>query len=113
MADFPGEKERGEVAAYILTQLRWRSWESAAFSTVWDRADNNRIARPLLIGQGANDPRVKRSESDQIVEAMTSQSIPVTYVLFPDEGHGFGRPENHIAFMAIAEAFLAGCLGGK
>ena len=73
----------------------------------------DRIVRPLLIGQGANDPRVKRAESDQIVEAMKAQGIPVTYVLFPDEGHGFRKPENHMAFMAIAEAFLARCLGGR
>ena len=73
----------------------------------------DRIVRPLLIGQGANDPRVKRTESDQIVEAMTDQKIPVTYALFPDEGHGFGRPQNRMAFMAIAEAFLARCLGGR
>ena len=72
-----------------------------------------RIARPLLIGQGANDPRVKRAESDQIVEAMTSRGIPVTYVLFPDEGHGFHRPENTKAFHAIAEGFLAQHLGGR
>ena len=73
----------------------------------------DRIERPLLIGQGANDPRVKQAESDQIVEAMSDQGIPVTYVLFPDEGHGFRRPENNMAFMAIAEAFLARCLGGR
>ena len=73
----------------------------------------DRIERPLLIGQGANDPRVKQVESDQIVGAMTGHGIPVTYVLFPDEGHGFRRPENNIAFMAIAEAFLAKCLGGR
>ena len=73
----------------------------------------DRIERPLLIGQGANDPRVKQAESDQIVQAMTDQGIPVTYVLFPDEGHGFRRPENNIAFTAIAEAFLAKCLGGR
>src|SRR5699024_8426174 len=72
-----------------------------------------RIVRPLLIGQGANDPRVKRAESDQIVEAMTSRGIPVTYVLFPDEGHGFARPENTKAFQAIAEGFLAQHLGGR
>ena len=71
------------------------------------------IVRPLLIGQGANDPRVKQAESDQIVTAMQSKSIPVTYVLFPDEGHGFARPENNIAFFATAEHFLAGCLGGR
>ena len=71
------------------------------------------IRKPLLIGQGANDPRVKQSESDQIVRAMQEKSIPVTYVLYPDEGHGFARPENNLSFFAVAEAFLAGCLGGR
>ncbi len=73
----------------------------------------DRIRRPLLIGQGANDPRVKQSESDQIVAAMQARNIPVTYVLFPDEGHGFARPENNMAFFALAEAFLARHLGGR
>ena len=73
----------------------------------------DRIIRPLLIGQGANDPRVNQAESDQIVGAMRAKGIPVTYVLFPDEGHGFARPENNIAFNAIAEDFLATCLGGR
>lgn len=73
----------------------------------------DRIVRPLLIGQGANDPRVKQAESDQIVEAMTAGGIPVTYVLFPDEGHGFARPENNKAFNAVAEGFLARHLGGR
>lgn len=72
------------------------------------RADQ--IKRPLLIGQGANDPRVKQAESDQIVDAMRAKNIPVTYVLFPDEGHGFQRPENSKAFNAVAEGFLAQCL---
>jgi dipeptidyl aminopeptidase/acylaminoacyl peptidase len=72
-----------------------------------------RIARPLLIGQGANDPRVKQAESDQIVQAMRGKGIPVTYVLYPDEGHGFARPENRLSFNALAEAFLAQCLGGR
>lgn len=72
----------------------------------------DRITKPLLIGQGANDPRVKQAESDQIVEAMQDRNIPVTYVLFPDEGHGFARPENSLAFNAVAEAFLGECLGG-
>ncbi|AKC88246.1 S9 family peptidase [Pseudoxanthomonas suwonensis] len=75
------------------------------------RADQ--ITKPLLIGQGANDPRVKQAESDQIVEAMQAKGIPVTYVLFPDEGHGFARPENSKAFNAVAENFLANCLGGR
>jgi dipeptidyl aminopeptidase/acylaminoacyl peptidase len=73
----------------------------------------DKIKKPLLIAQGANDPRVKQSESDQIVDAMKAAKIPVTYVLYPDEGHGFTRPENNIAFYAIAENFLASCLGGR
>ncbi|HEU4650976.1 MAG TPA: S9 family peptidase [Croceibacterium sp.] len=71
------------------------------------------IDRPLLIGQGANDPRVKQAESDQIVAAMQAAGIPVTYVVFPDEGHGFAKPTNNIAFNAVTENFLATCLGGR
>ena len=71
-----------------------------------------KIAKPLLIGQGANDPRVKQAESDQIVAAMKAKHIPVTYVLFPDEGHGFQRPANRLAFNAVTESFLGACLGG-
>jgi dipeptidyl aminopeptidase/acylaminoacyl peptidase len=71
------------------------------------------IVRPLLIGQGANDVRVKPSESEQIVEAMQRHGIPVTYVYYSDEGHGFGRPENRRSFAAVAEAFLAAHLGGR
>ena len=73
----------------------------------------DQIRRPLLIGQGANDPRVKQAESEQIVAAMQANNIPVTYVVFPDEGHGFARPENSMAFFAVTEAFLAQHLGGK
>ncbi len=71
------------------------------------------IRRPLLIAQGANDPRVKQAESDQIVAEMERRRIPVTYVLFPDEGHGFARPANSRAFHAAMEAFLAQHLGGR
>ncbi len=71
------------------------------------------IKKPLLIGQGANDPRVKQAESDQIVKAMKDKNIPVTYVLYPDEGHGFARPANRTSFYAVAEGFLAQCLGGR
>ena len=73
----------------------------------------DKITRPLLIGQGANDPRVNVAESDQIVAAMNAKNIPVTYVVFPDEGHGFARPANNIAFMAVTENFLGKCLGGR
>jgi dipeptidyl aminopeptidase/acylaminoacyl peptidase len=71
------------------------------------------IVRPLLIGHGANDPRVRQAESDQIVTAMQERDIPVTYVVYPDEGHGFARPANRLSFYAIAEAFLAEHLGGR
>ena len=73
----------------------------------------DKIVKPLLIGQGARDPRVKQVEADQIVEAMKERHIPVTYVLFPDEGHGFQRPENGTAFNAVTEVFLAEHLGGR
>ncbi|MEM6654725.1 MAG: S9 family peptidase [Planctomycetota bacterium] len=73
----------------------------------------DKIERPLLIGQGANDPRVTQLEADQIVQAMQQKGIPVTYVLYPDEGHGFARPENRTSFNAVTEAFLAEHLGGR
>jgi dipeptidyl aminopeptidase/acylaminoacyl peptidase len=72
-----------------------------------------KIAKPLLIAQGANDPRVKQAEADQIVTAMKGRNLPVTYVLYPDEGHGFARPQNRISFYAVAEGFLSKCLGGR
>ena len=72
----------------------------------------HRIKVPLLIGQGANDARVNRRESDQIVAAMKANGVPVTYILYPDEGHGVRRPENSLPFYAVAEAVLAACMGG-
>lgn len=73
----------------------------------------DQIRKPLLIGQGANDPRVKQSESDQIVAALRSAKIPVEYLVYADEGHGFARPENRFHFYAHAEEFLANHLGGR
>jgi dipeptidyl aminopeptidase/acylaminoacyl peptidase len=73
----------------------------------------DRIKAPLLIGQGANDPRVKQAESDQIVAALRKANKPVEYVVYTDEGHGFARPENRLHFYALAEAFLAKHLGGR
>lgn len=73
----------------------------------------DKISKPLLIGQGANDPRVKQTESDQIVKAMQENNIPVTYVIYSDEGHGFARPENRLSFNAVAELFLAQHLMGR
>jgi len=73
----------------------------------------DQIKVPLLIGQGANDPRVNKRESDQIVAAMRKNNQPVEYVVFPDEGHGFARPENNRRFNAATEAFLGKYLGGR
>lgn len=73
----------------------------------------DQIKIPILIGQGANDPRVKQAESEQIVEAMKSKGIDYEYMLFPDEGHGFAKPENRLKFFAAAEKFLAKHLGGR
>jgi dipeptidyl aminopeptidase/acylaminoacyl peptidase len=73
----------------------------------------DRITKPLLIGQGQNDPRVKVAESDQIVEAMRKAGKPVEYVVYPDEGHGFARPENRLHFFSLTEQFLAKHLGGR
>ena len=73
----------------------------------------DRIRRPLLIGHGCNDPRVKKSEADQIVGAMAAKGLPVTYVVYADEGHGLRRPQNRLSFFAVAEAFLSRHLGGR
>ena len=73
--------------------------------------DNIKI--PMLIAQGANDPRVKQAESEQIVAAMEAKGIDHEYLLFEDEGHGFAKPENRLKFYAAAEAFLAKHLGGR
>jgi dipeptidyl aminopeptidase/acylaminoacyl peptidase len=72
-----------------------------------------RATRPLLIAQGMQDVRVVAAESEQIVTALKQKGVPVTYVSFADEGHGFVRPENRLAFYAVVEAFLAKHLGGR
>jgi dipeptidyl aminopeptidase/acylaminoacyl peptidase len=73
----------------------------------------DKIVKPLLIAQGANDPRVKQAESDQIVEALRKAKRAVEYIVYTDEGHGFARPENRLHFHAKAEEFLAKYLGGR
>jgi dipeptidyl aminopeptidase/acylaminoacyl peptidase len=72
-----------------------------------------KIKTPLMIVQGANDPRVKKSEADQIVAALRERNYPVRYLLADDEGHGFQRPVNNMAMFAEAEKFLAKYLGGR
>jgi dipeptidyl aminopeptidase/acylaminoacyl peptidase len=73
----------------------------------------DRIRIPMLVAQGANDPRVKQAEAEQIVAAMKEKGIDHEYLLFEDEGHGFARPENRLVFYAAAERFLARHLGGR
>jgi dipeptidyl aminopeptidase/acylaminoacyl peptidase len=73
----------------------------------------DKIKTPLLVIQGANDPRVKKSESDQIVVALRERNFPVEYIVVPDEGHGFARPVNNMAVIAAGEKFLAKHLGGR
>ncbi len=73
----------------------------------------NKITSPLLVVQGANDPRVNKHESDQIVVALRDRGFPVEYIVAPDEGHGFARPVNNMAMLAAAEKFLAKYLGGR
>jgi dipeptidyl aminopeptidase/acylaminoacyl peptidase len=73
----------------------------------------NRIKTPLLVVQGANDPRVNRREAEQIVVALRDRGFPVEYLLAPDEGHGFARPVNNLAMFMAAEKFLAEHLGGR
>ncbi len=83
---------------------------------LWSRSPLSRardIRIPLLIAQGANDPRVKQAESEQIVAALEEAGIDHEYMLFPDEGHGFAKPENRLKFYAAAERFLARYLGGR
>jgi len=83
---------------------------------LWSRSPLSRVRDikiPLLIAQGANDPRVKQAEAEQIVSALKEAGIEHEYLLFPDEGHGFAKPENRLRFYAAAERFLARYLGGR
>ena len=73
----------------------------------------NKIKTPLLVVQGANDPRVNKREADQIVIALRDRGFPVEYIVAPDEGHGFQRPVNNMAMFSQAERFFAKYLGGR
>ncbi len=105
-------------------------WFSTLLATIYKRMGNpeteaeflksrsplfkvDQIKIPILIAQGANDPRVKQVESEQIVEAMKQKGIEYEYIVFPDEGHGFRKPQNRLKFYAAAEKFLAKYLGGR
>jgi dipeptidyl aminopeptidase/acylaminoacyl peptidase len=83
---------------------------------LWSRSPLSKVDQiriPVLIAQGANDPRVKQAESEQIVAAMRDKGIAYEYLLFEDEGHGFAKPANRLRFYAVAERFLATHLGGR
>jgi dipeptidyl aminopeptidase/acylaminoacyl peptidase len=83
---------------------------------LWSRSPLSAVEQiriPLLIAQGANDPRVKQAESEQIVAALQKAGIEHDYMLFEDEGHGFAKPENRLKFFAAADKFLARYLGGR
>ena len=73
----------------------------------------DKIKTPLMVVQGANDPRVNKREADQIVIALRDRNYPVEYLVAPDEGHGFARPVNNSAMIAASEKFLAKHLGGR
>ena len=69
------------------------------------------IKCPVLVMQGANDPRVKQSQAETIVKALKAKGVPVEYVLYPDEGHGISQPKNQVDFFTKAEKFLIANLG--
>jgi dipeptidyl aminopeptidase/acylaminoacyl peptidase len=103
--------------APMIAQFHRRVGDPAADADfLWSRSPLSRVSDiriPLLIAQGANDPRVKQAESEQIVAALQEAGIDHEYLLFPDEGHGFAKPENRLKFYAAAERFLARHLGGR
>ena len=103
--------------APMIAQFHRRVGDPAADAEfLWSRSPLSRVRDiriPLLIAQGANDPRVKQDESEQIVAALREAGIEHDYLLFPDEGHGFAKPENRLRFYAAAERFLARYLGGR
>ena len=103
--------------APMVAQFHRRVGDPAADADfLWSRSPLSRvhdIRIPLLIAQGANDPRVRQDESEQIVAALREAGIEHDYLLFPDEGHGFAKPENRLRFYAAAERFLARYLGGR
>lgn len=106
--------------AYHKPMLQWvkskvGDWDKhpERFEAISPIHELDRIQAPMLIAQGTNDPRVKVEESLRIVEALRKNKQPVTYIEFPDEGHGLRKPENDMAFSALVEQFLAKNLGGR
>jgi dipeptidyl aminopeptidase/acylaminoacyl peptidase len=104
---------RPMIAGLFLTRVGNPDTES---DFLWSRSPLSKVEQvkiPVLIAQGANDPRVKQAESEQFVAAMRDKGIPHEYMLFEDEGHGFVKLANRMRFWAAAERFLAEHLGGR
>lgn len=111
MASFPPYWELGRKKMYAMIGDPTADKQLLTDASPLFSADNIRI--PLLVAQGANDPRVKQAESDQIVEALKKRGIPVTYLLKTDEGHGFQGETNRIELYKVMDEFLATHLAGK
>lgn len=103
-------------------QVRMTRWRLRIGPVDTDDALNERISplfhaeqirAPMLVGHGTNDPRVKQTESDEMVAAARANGVEVTYIVYPDEGHGWARPENNKDWMGRVEEFLAAHLGGR
>jgi carboxymethylenebutenolidase len=103
----------GAMVNFLATRLPDLAAGVPFYGTAPSAEEAAKIKTPLLITQGANDPRVNKRESDQIVIALRERNYPVEYLLAPDEGHGYARPVNNMAVLAAAERFLAKHLGGR
>ncbi|MDQ3011246.1 MAG: S9 family peptidase, partial [Acidobacteriota bacterium] len=113
LASIPPYWEAGRTIFYERMGDPSRSESRAQLERQSPLNSANKIKSPLLVVQGANDPRVKKAESDQIVTALRDRGFAVEYIVAPDEGHGFARPVNSMAMIAAAEKFLAKHLGGR
>jgi dipeptidyl aminopeptidase/acylaminoacyl peptidase len=71
------------------------------------------IVHPLFLAQGASDPEVSESDAQALVRELKDRGVPVTYVIYPDEGETLSWPADQLSFYAMAEAFLGKCLGGR
>ncbi len=103
----------GRVPGIVVSAGRQSRYRRGVFEIALSPLQSGADQIPMLIAQGANDPRVKQAEAEQIVEAMQHNGVEYEYMLFPDEGHGFAKPENRLKFYAAAERFLARYLGGR
>ena len=106
-----GGRPRSSSTSAWATRGRPRARPSSMRQSPLNSAQ--KIKTPLLVAQGANDPRVKKAESEQIVIALRDRGFPVEYILAPDEGHGFARPVNSMALWAASEKFFAKHIGGR